>query len=88
MGFGMGFGIWNGIWDGIWDLEWDLGLGWEWNLGFGMGWDGMGWDSKWAASIGRWFPLKQTMWMKLCQLHSTPAVHQLPSATSELEAIH
>ena len=39
MGFGMGFGIWDRIWvwdgNGIWDL----------------GWAGMGWDSKWAASI-------------------------------------
>ncbi len=27
---------------------WDVG--WDWELGFGI-WDGMGWDSKWVASI-------------------------------------
>ena len=39
----MGFGIWD--WNGI-------GI-WDWNgiMTNGMGWAGMGWDSKWVASI-------------------------------------
>ena len=50
------YGIWDGIWDMGWDLGWDLGFGMGFGLGMGMGfgiWDGMGWDSKWAASIVR-----------------------------------
>ena len=55
-------GQWEKCYTSIWDLGWDLGfgMGWDLGLGFGMGWDkgwegrgweGMGGDFKWAASI-------------------------------------
>jgi hypothetical protein len=46
MEFGMGFGI------GM-EWDWNLELIWNWD-GIGiLGWDGMGWDFEWVASIAR-----------------------------------